>query len=427
MQVTYKKLYLIALIFISGFMLLLSNDDQIIVHVFAIFVLAFGSCAVSNFDLFHPLCWFPPFYALYSSAYAILYLVGYNTKYGYSKEGLVYSWIGLAVFLICISTKKVSIIISRHDNTGNSLGRLVLLLLDSYIFIAMVFISRGSFFFITQIYNSQNGLILLSFRITYLAIILFSNELYKGLKNPGYNNKGILISSFSLISLFGLLTGERDYLFSVILITIILLYFGKKLSNKVIIGMVPLGVIMLPLSHYYKYYLLDNIVAGKFDTSNILVEFLDGEFISAGRNLQILINNHYYGYWKGKSLLNDLLIPFYHTGFSIQTWFNDTFFSPDNPTKYGFTLVGEGYSNFGIIGIVLVYAALALLTGFLYKYSQKNRYFMIVYIYMIPIIIYCTRADFANVLSPLLHYAVLGAMVAFILDRVDIIRSEKEM
>ena len=103
-------------------MLLLSNDDQIIVHVFAIFVLAFGSCAVSNFDLFHPLCWFPPFYALYSSAYAILYLVGYNTKYGYSKEGLVYSWIGLAVFLICISTKKVSIIISRHDNTGNSLN-----------------------------------------------------------------------------------------------------------------------------------------------------------------------------------------------------------------------------------------------------------------------------------------------------------------
>ena len=89
--------------------------------------------------------------------------------------------------------------------------------------------------------------------------------------------------------------------------------------------------------------------------------------------------------------------------------------------------MGEGYSNFGIIGIVLVYAALALLTGFLYKYSQKNRYFMIVYIYMIPIIIYCTRADFANVLSPLLHYAVLGAMVAFILDRVDIIRSEKEM
>lgn len=429
MRITQRKLYLILIIFFTGLVLLISGDGQIGIHIFSIVALAIGACIVSKFDFFHPMCWFPPFFALYSCAYPILYALGYNTRYGYTKESIVYSWLGLAVFLLFVSTEKLSIKMSfDHTDNQKSIGRIALLIIDLYLVFASVYISRSSFSGKTQIYNSHNPFLLLAFTLAYYVVIIYSNELHKKLKR---NNTGkvdyLLLFSFSIVILFGLLTGERDYMFTILLISVLLLYFGKRLSKKQLLGLLPLGVILLPLSHVYKFYLLDKTVSGDLNSSNLLVEFFDGEFISASRNLQILVSNNYKYYFDGKTLLNDLIIPFYHTGFSVQTWFNETFFPTITTTQYGFTLVGEGYVNWGAPGVILVFASLSILVNYLYKYSNKNKYLMVSYMYMVPIIIYSSRADFANVLSPLLHYALLGALITYLMDRFDFKRSTKGM
>ena len=105
----------------------------------------------------------------------------------------------------------------------------------------------------------------------------------------------------------------------------------------------------------------------------------------------------------------------------------DTFFPNVHSTKYGFTLVGEGYLNGGYFGIVMIFMLTGFLMRFLYINAQRNIYGMLIYLYMIPIFIYSTRADFANILSPLLKYAILGTLVIVFIDRMVLISPLDEM
>ena len=355
-----------------------------------------------------------------------MYMIGAVTKYGYSKEMMFYQWIGLATILFVLPSKRYTI----ETNLKNKMisSKCISFVLDFvliYLVIAILMFISGGYSNKNDIYANGNIFIRLSFNLAYFAILLYAYELYEELYESGKVLIWNMVKSVGVIVLFGFASGERDYMFTVVMLTILLMFLFGKIKRSVLFACIPAGVIILPLSNSFKYFVLTGKVSAVFDINNLLVEFLDGEFISAGRNLQILINNHCENYFGGKSVLNDFIRVFFTTSYSNQTWFNDSFFPSVNSTQYGFSMVGEGYVNGGVLGIVLIYIFLGCLLRYLYISASKSQYKMMIYLYMLPLFVYATRADLANVLSPLLKYALLGTGLIMIMDRMSLRKETK--
>ena len=82
-MVSKKKISLYAVIFCAWLIFIASGERQYILHIASMLLVTIGSCAIADFDIYHPMCWYPPFFALYSCSYTIFYMTGYVTKYGY--------------------------------------------------------------------------------------------------------------------------------------------------------------------------------------------------------------------------------------------------------------------------------------------------------------------------------------------------------
>lgn len=418
-----NKLYLILSIIGSGFMLYVSPESAIIVHIIALFVLTITACMLMKFDIYHPYVWYSCFFWVYSSAYPILYIMGIYTSFGYSKTIMIYQWLSLATILLVLPSEKIEFKVNsnyfiRENNLFlNIINNFILV----YIFIIMIFIARsGSYTNKTSIYASENFMFNLAFSLSYFAILLYSFRLFEKL-NSGVNGIAkVILKSGVVICLVSVITGERDYLFTFLIITLLLLFYFKKISIMQLVILVPVGILLIPITNIFKYYILSGSVSGTFSFNNIIQQVLDGEFISAGRNLQILVSHNCKNIFNGRLIVNDFIRIFYDTGESNQTWFNQTYFSSIHSTQYGFTLTGEGYVNGGVIGIVLVFIFVGLLIRYLYKNASKNVYFMSIYLYMVPLFIYSIRADLANILSPLLKYALLGTLIIWIIQHTVI-------
>lgn len=416
-----KKTILIFSIIISGLILFCSDDKNVIVHLLSLLFLVVSACTLQKFDIFHPYVWYSFFYMLYSSAYPILYLIGYKTSYGYSKELMFCQWLGLSVILLILPSKTIdSNLKNRVVLKVSSFFKFIENTLLLYILLLSIYFIKGSYSNKNDIYAHSNFLITIGFSLCYLAILMYCYELYILLEKNSDKYKITIFKFGFIVVLFSFVTGERDYLFTFILVSTLILFYMKKINIGKLLLLVPVMSLLLPLTNIFKYYILSGNISGSFSWNNIIVELLDGEFISASRNLQILLSNNTNSIFQGKSLLNDFIRIFFSTGFSNQTWFNDTFFSYSHSTKYGFTLIGEGYVNFGLIGIVIICCIFGFIIRITYLNSSKNIYFMIMYLYMIPLFIYSTRADIANVISPFIKYAFFGSLIIYGLNKIKI-------
>lgn len=424
-----NKLILCFAVIVSGLILYASDDQNVIAHIIALLVLTSTACTLEKADIYHPYVWFSTFFWVYSCAYPILYLTGYSTDYGYTKEIMVYQWVALSTILMVLPANKVvffksSNVTARNDKVLVFTENVVLI----YIVIVIALILRGSYQNKTAIYASENVLFTIAFSAAYFAILIYCYIIF-GKLNKFHNRKcyGSIIKSGFVICLFAIITGERDYMFSFILVTLVILFYYRIISKKQLFCLIPVGIVLIPISSMFKYFILSGNISGTFTLENLLVEVLDSEFISAGRNLQILVLHDCKNFWAGKTIINDFVRIFYDTGYSNQTWFNQTFFSSSHSTQYGFTLVGEGYVNGGVFGIIVVFLICGLLLRVLYKNAVKNQFYMIIYLYMIPLFIYSIRADLANIFSPLIKYALLGTGIIWILHHLVIGKRRKNV
>ncbi len=114
--------------------------------------------------------------------------------------------------------------------------------------------------------------------------------------------------------------------------------------------------------------------------------------------------------------MNELLRCLIDTGHSNQEWFNNTYLYNPN-VQYGFTIVGQGYVHGGVFGIAILAALEGALTRQLYRLCSKDKYGFIIYAYTVPLIIYSTRADFGNIISPMLKYAIGVTLIVMFLER----------
>jgi oligosaccharide repeat unit polymerase len=126
-----------------------------------------------------------------------------------------------------------------------------------------------------------------------------------------------------------------------------------------------------------------------------------------GKNLEVILHrSNLWDYFYGETLLWDLargIIPkFIYVPPNPTSWFNDLFFSSLRSTggANGFSLLAEGYINFGYLGIGIWYVALSLFAYGFYRYSRSSIFTLACYLYMIPFMIHVQRADFSNLISP---------------------------
>lgn len=417
-----KYLFLFVGIILSFTFLWFSSEESIIIHILSFLILSLFAVSVVNFNLFHPYVWFSIFFSLYSLSYPILYAFGYISKFGYSKELVLLQWLALVIFLLVVTPnnyEKNNLIIQPKNMLFNKISINVF---SISLVVSTLIIALKGYTHKNEIYSSGNIFLILSFRLALLLIIIFMYELIYDLVRKGKINKYLFLKTFCSIILFTLYTGERDLFFRLIIIYGLILYRYSKINNKVILILAPIGILALPLSHMYKYYFLTKSVSSAIQINfrTIFFEFLDGEFISASRNLQILLNDSDYtkGLFHGKTIINDFIRVFFNTEFTHGEWYHNQFFSEVMTTRYGFTLVGQGYINFGYVGVVLIFTMLGIFIKYLYKNSNNSIYGLMIYVYSVPLVIYSIRADLGNIMSPFVNHLLMSIGALILLEKI---------
>jgi oligosaccharide repeat unit polymerase len=424
--------YLILLIYISisGLILLLSNN--IFFDIFSMVFLVFGAMNIVKYDLAHPYVWYSFFFTLYSVAYPILYLT--NNVYDintYTKSLMFSQWLGLVIFLLVLTPKSTEYFRMKKLNFNLIPDKIFLILTSIVLFVTILKISRGSHLNKTDLYSEGSIIVNIGFRAVLVFLILFAINLSIYVIRRKKLDKKITIYAGVIIFFMVYFSGERDLLLRFILIIFYIYYIfikNKKLSKEIII----LGVVtlfLIPFLGAYKHYGITGEVT--ITNNNFLIDFLMSEFMAASKNMQILLlDESALGRFNGETFISGILNTFdidKLLGLNIVSsvsWYNANYFNAGRSGQ-GFTIVGEGYINFGYIGIILVFIFIGVIVRYIYKNSNKGIYHFVFYILSIPIFIYSTRADLANILSPLLKQNLLSIIIIIIGTKI-LYKSPKE-
>lgn len=422
-----KNLYLFLILFkyiaISGLLLFISNN--VIFDIIALVILVFGAMSIVRFDLAHPYVWFSFVFMLYSVSYPIFYFLGMTSDvYTYTKSLMFSQWLALVVFLIVVTPKKVDYSRLREIKIKIVSNRLLLIVASLILFVTILYISTGGYSNKGDIYNSGSIIVTIGFRAVFIFLMLYTIKLTTyGLENNKLDLK-LTYYVFCFMFLLVFFSGERDLLIRFFVILSFVYYIivkNSKMSKEVVLlFLVSLSII--PILAKYKYFGL----TGESTESdlNFLLSLLNSEFQSASKNLQIILldestNGMFNGFTFLSSFLRafdlDKLLNIYVI--SSGGWYNDTYFAAGRAGQ-GFTLVGDGYVNFGYIGIIILFIFISLIVRVIYLNSNKGVYFFTFYILSIPVYMYSLRADLANILSQLIQQNVVGLLSIYLVLKI---------
>lgn|GEM_PF-2096630 len=424
-------IYLFFLVIMSGIILLVSDEMEILAHVLAIALLSLGAIAIVKFDLTHPYFWYSAFFFLYSTSYAILYSRGHYYSYrivefrhlGYNKEALVYCWIALVVFLLIVSPHRHAKL-SGADALSVFRYKSLRAIKTSIAFVNIVVVYATLVVYSSQItkrvFNTTLvGTLIVNFGecVPILYVLLFYCMSQKKGK-PAYF--ALLISCLPLCVL-GFAIGERDLYLRVILMFVITAFSLDIIKRKHFIIIFPFGILLMALSVVFKYFFISRTTTIRLSSvQDIVYWFLDSDFTSAGVNMQILTSHpEYRAAFQGRGFVHVFTRLFFIPENYVNhgTWFTETF-APGSAFGYGFTIVGFGYVELGVFGVILIMAILALIIRFLYRKMWSNIYMYLLYIFSIPLYIYVIRSSLKVLLISLIVHAIPIVIISFLFNRL---------
>lgn len=418
---TINKYIILIFTFIIAFAMIVFSEN-IIIHIISILFMCSVAVGLVGFDLIHPYFWFSGFFTLYSVAYPIIVAMGFPSKIVYSKDVMIYQLVALFTILFVVSPNSVSTYKKeKMYNIKFDIGvfnRLIYMALIILIVLAAAYVSKAGFGGKDEIYASGNMILTKMFRLPLILAFLYTlsviSEYSKSRKLP----IGQIIFTGAALCFITLFSGERDFIFRFLLLTIFMLWVLNILTLKGLLIITPVFALAIPLSSAYKYFFLRGSVSNTSD--NILYSFLAGEFESAARNLQVLINNA--SSVKGCKgigfVFSDIISVFYSGIDSATSWFDQTFYS-NTTTQYGFTLVGEGYIMGGMTGIIFLFILIGILVKVFYINAYKNVYTLSSYLYFITVIIYAIRCDFGLILSAVTKQIGLVVFILWFAERLS--------
>lgn len=427
-KIVLKKYMLIVTILI--FTMIIYTSENNAVAVFILYSTGIMAIYHVDFDLLHPYTWFIPFLLLYSTSSAILILNGSNEYLGQDglNQTLEMSWIALIVFVTVVGSRRIEINPRKVNFSGKVLISKFIYWL-SYLFIVIMIlyiiasgsvnkadISMDNSMFITL------GMYGIHYFILSMTIIIINQINLKKKKN------NLMILSALILSIMVIfIAGERDFLLRIIIV-LILVYniFVEKIPTLKLMLMGTSGVFLISFLQKFKNFLITSDTRG-LKSDSIIEGVLGGEFISAGRNLQVLVQSDMSYYFSSNpTILKDLRfalenLPFFKTSVVTPTkWFNETFYYNYlmQGGGKGFTLIGEGYINWGYLGVAFIFVLLGLTINFFYRKSAENTNWLIAYIILIPNTVYILRADYGIYLSIILKYILMPILLIIVLEKI---------
>ncbi len=381
-------------------------------------------CARLKLDIKNPLLLFLAIFILYQISYPILNAMDIKVfEYCTLNDNYyIYSWIATVSFFLFYGS--IENVTYKKENITINVNKPLLKVI--YIVLCAISIA-ASFSIIQNGYQSKyelahvSSILIKLGNITYTALIAF--PLYFVLsKNMSKRGKlFILIFNFMLV-LLGMFTyGERNYVFNYVIVLIIYYFTMNQVKLKKIIFIAVFSVLLLASSSSMKMLFSSSSYKSNSQDSNIIVGFLNSDFASAGFNFNFLLNQKADSIFKGKTYIYDFLSPLEDflpiSQYSSTKWYTNTYWNA-RKTGVGFTMLGEGYINFGLFGIILQMFLLARLIKFFYSRSNKNYYYYIIYIGFISLVMYSCRQALGNIISPLFKYNILIALGVYIVNHM---------
>ncbi len=418
-----NKLLTIIMLILSGGVIYIADSPDVQVVTFVIQFLL--TIVLGKVDFASPRMWFLGGVTVYSIGYPLLYMIEFESGVAFTPEPLQWSWLAYFVFVIFFSEKKNIKRFRKKYVNDKTFVKYFFYVSGVFVLGSLIPIILGGYTDKGEIYNDGNIYISLAFWIIYAV-----HTIYVWLMQINYQNdkkNRYIILYIGIISLLmTMFSGERDILFRFILITIFSMYINKSITPKML-GICFAGLIgLIPLSRMLKYYFLSSdLIATDFYESPymLIIGIIGGEFESASKNLQILANDsdNSMGEFMGGTYISDITRIFGYSPYSAISWFNERYY-PGSIVGHGFTIIGEGYINFGILGIILNFVIIAVLLSYLYNNRFKSEVYTTIYICIIPTMIYVMRADFSNLISPLVKQVLIPLLlVRFVLKNKRVV------
>ncbi|EKO3570241.1 oligosaccharide repeat unit polymerase [Vibrio metschnikovii] len=212
-----------------------------------------------------------------------------------------------------------------------------------------------------------------------------------------------LIPTFFILFFYYIITGERGDLFRFGICIFLIFYdFKKKVPFVKLCFLVFLGVLVLPITQAFKSVLLTGGDGLIYTFNGIFF----GEFSSASRNLYLIVKHGQLD--NGLFLIvGDIfraMIPFSsNLGFSSSvSWYHFIYrphFGFGGDVGWGLGLVPQAVLIGGYIGTSIIFSILGLVSYLFYIKRTNGILYYVFYFVFITTLIYCLRADIANLLS----------------------------
>ena len=402
-----NKVILCIILCTSGVVLYCVQSPQIQITVF---ILQFLLTAIlAKFEFGNPLVWYLGAFTIYSIGYPLLYVFGINTSRGFSVDPLRWCWIAYFIFVLFFNSKDNDCS-EQYNKTyywvNKDFYRLFIMVSGLFVLSSALIIRKSGYHNKGEIYSEGNVYVNFAFSLIYIihTIYVYLMQINHKTNNKKDNIRLIVFVGF-ISMLLAMFSGERDILLRFFVITIFSLYLNKVINKKGFSLLLVALVIVLPITGIFKYHFLSSELGNiyqDFTFKSIVSSLFVGEFESASKNLQMLANDkiNVLGCLGGRTYISDITRIIGYAPNSALRWFNSKYYS-GSKIGHGFTIVGEGLLNFGIVGIVFNFIIIGISMSWFYRNRYKSETLMTIYILLIPIMVYSVRADFANILSPL--------------------------
>lgn len=380
---------------------------------------------LAKFDLFHPYTWYAPFFFFYSASVPILVWLDVREDIGSLQETVFLEWLALVSFLIVVgpSGNKIGPFAKPIPNI-KVISWMLLLLSVGVSGLYLWHIWQNNLGSKYEIILSSSMLARLdpAFSVYALVYAVLLSIAFQENRFPWI----LIVLSLGWNTLAFLLSGERDFVFRILWITVVLLHgLYRPISRWYLALMVTGAIVLIPIMGDLKNVLLRETEV-PIVLNAMAVRVLNDEFLTASDNLQFYLENGgFEPFYFGETLLWDIkraILPgfIFQEGSDPQRHFNVTFF-PDIVEQgggRGFTLVGEGYMNFGLWGVVLWFLLLGWFVRYLYGKGSQSVIWFLVYVVSMPLMIYVIRADLSNLLAQFTKHIIVPMLLLSIGQRV---------
>lgn len=394
------------------------------------FIVLCSVCILSiDFDISHPYVWFNPIFTLYSIGYPLLVKNGYYAvlpncgQIEANPQTLFLHWCALVTFVLIVSNSQMRFEYNNYNYKVNTLvtkiatmGLLIIIFIDLIITLRLGLGSKREVLNMLQTHIiSRLGKMAVQLMPIMLTLIIGDKMI------PKWSKINWIIAILITMTLVMLILGERSAIVQILIIGLLSYnYFYKRISIKKAFFYAIIILFFIIIGVQLKSFFLTKRNLNLFDETPFWVKIFNSEFACASINTTNILNYkdtfslsyglkyiklffYPFNFLPLSFVLKKIGLPYFFSIIDNSTWYHENILVGAT-SGYGFSMVADGYMEGGILGVIFMFAILALIVKEIYKRSRRSFLFLIAYIIVIPIFMYSIRASFLYFIGYFIKY-----------------------